>query len=123
MKRSVEVISQSHACCNAPPAISDNYKEKGQWTIIDGMKTYVTGSPSAKPALLVVYDILGFFPQTLQGADILAFGNSDKKFQVFMPGKFYHCIFFQIGITTNTTATIRFLQWLSRRYFLVSAGY
>jgi hypothetical protein len=41
----------------------------------------------AKSALLVVYDIFGFFPQTLQGADILAHSDKDHQYQVFMPGE------------------------------------
>jgi dienelactone hydrolase len=36
---------------------------------------------------LVVYDIFGFFNQTLQGADILAH-TDDIKYQVFMPDFF-----------------------------------
>jgi len=52
------------------------------------MKTYVTGDKNAKSALLVVYDIFGFFPQTLQGADILATGDKEKPKQVFMPDFF-----------------------------------
>lgn len=34
-----------------------------------------------------MYDIFGFFPQTLQGADILAH-TDDQKYQVFMPDFF-----------------------------------
>lgn len=78
---------QSHACCTVPPVQSKGYQEKGKWITIDGMKTYQTGPASAKSALLVVYDIFGFFPQTIQGADILAFGDKDHQYQVFMPGK------------------------------------
>jgi dienelactone hydrolase len=37
---------------------------------------------------LVVYDIFGFFPQTLQGADILAYTDKDQQYQVFMPDFF-----------------------------------
>ena len=79
-------MSQSHACCTVPPVVDDGYKEKGQYMTIDGMKTYVTGDSNAKSALLVVYDIFGFFPQTLQGADILAYGDKEKQYQVIMPG-------------------------------------
>lgn len=79
--------TQSHACCTVPPVQVD-YKEKGSFTNVEGMKTYQTGSSSAKSGLLVVYDIFGFFPQTLQGADILASGDKDKPRQVFMPGEF-----------------------------------
>jgi hypothetical protein len=37
---------------------------------------------------LVIYDIFGFFPQTLQGADILAHSDEEHQFQVFMPDWF-----------------------------------
>jgi dienelactone hydrolase len=51
-------------------------------TIID-----TTGPKDAKQGILVVYDIFGFFNQTLQGADILAY-TDDQKYQVFMPDFF-----------------------------------
>jgi dienelactone hydrolase len=38
-----------------------------------------------KKAILVIYDIFGFFPQTIQGADILA---ASGDYQVFMPDFF-----------------------------------
>jgi dienelactone hydrolase len=47
-----------------------------------------TGPPTATRAILIIYDIFGFFPQTLQGADILAFSDSEKPYQVFMPDFF-----------------------------------
>ena len=80
--------TQSKACCTVPPVVSEGYKEKGEWITINGMKTYATGPKDAKSALLVVYDIFGFFPQTLQGADILAHSDKEHQYQVFMPGKF-----------------------------------
>lgn len=79
--------TQSHACCTVPPVVSSGYSEKGEWTTINGMKTYATGPKDAKTALLIVYDIFGFFPQTLQGADILAYGDKERQYQVFMPGE------------------------------------
>lgn len=85
-------MSQSHACCTVPPVVADGYKEKGEWTTIQGMKTYATGPKDAKTAILVVYDIFGFFPQTLQGADILATGDKEHQYQVFMPGKIGHAV-------------------------------
>ena len=48
----------------------------------------VTGPASAKTAILVIYDIFGFFPQTLQGADILANSDKNHTYQVFMPDFF-----------------------------------
>lgn len=87
--RSLATMStQSKACCTVPPVVSEGYKEKGEFITINGMKTYATGPKDAKSALLVVYDIFGFFPQTLQGADILAHSDKDHQYQVFMPGKF-----------------------------------
>ena len=53
------------------------------------MKTYVTGPSSATTAILYIYDIFGFFPQTLQGADILAHADKEHQYQVFMPD-FFH---------------------------------
>jgi dienelactone hydrolase len=35
-----------------------------------------------------VYDIFAFYPQTLQGADILAYGDKERPVQVFMPDLF-----------------------------------
>jgi dienelactone hydrolase len=44
-----------------------------------------TGPSSAKNALVLIYDVFGFKPQLLQGADLLAYGKDGKKFQVFIP--------------------------------------
>lgn len=44
-----------------------------------------TGPPSAKKAILIVYDIFGFSPQSLQGADLLAYGNEREQYQVYVP--------------------------------------
>ena len=48
----------------------------------------MTGSSSATEALLVIYDIFGFFPQTLQGADILAHSDKEHPYQVYIPDWF-----------------------------------
>ncbi|KAL9536340.1 hypothetical protein SMMN14_00361 [Sphaerulina musiva] len=81
-------MSQSRACCTVPPIVAEGYKEKGEWITVNGMKTYATGPSDAKKAILVVYDIFGFFPQTLQGADILAYSDKERPYQVFMPDFF-----------------------------------
>ncbi|KAI9663244.1 MAG: hypothetical protein M1821_008292 [Bathelium mastoideum] len=74
----------SAACCTVPPVTANNSPPtKGAWFEVDGMKTYVTGQAEAKEALLVIYDIFGFFPQTLQGADILG-----QHYKVFVPDWF-----------------------------------
>jgi len=79
--------TQSEACCNTPAVVSKGYTPKGDYIEVDGLKTYATGPSTAKLGILVVYDIFGFFPQTLQGADILAH-TDDQKYQVFMPDFF-----------------------------------
>lgn len=80
--------TQSHACCTVPPVQAEGYSPKGDYMTVEGMKTYATGPKDAKSALLVVYDIFGFFPQTIQGADILAHGDKEHQYQVFMPDFF-----------------------------------
>lgn len=77
--------TQSQACCNTPAVVGKGYTPKGDYIEVDGLKTYATGSKDAKLGILVVYDIFGFFNQTLQGADILAYTDKDRQYQVFMP--------------------------------------
>ncbi|KAF9887278.1 hypothetical protein FE257_010406 [Aspergillus nanangensis] len=77
----------SKACCSIPPIVAHGYQPKGEYKTINGLKTYVTGPESATKAILVIYDIFGFFPQTIQGADILSTSN-EQKYRVFMPDFF-----------------------------------
>jgi len=77
----------SAACCNIPPIVSKGYQPKGTYETIGGYKTYVTGPADATKAIVVIFDIFGYFDQTLQGADILS--TSDKqKYKVYMPDWF-----------------------------------
>jgi len=78
----------SAACCSIPPIQAENYDAKGKYETINGLKTYVTGPSSAKKALLFIYDIFAYFPQTLQGADILSTSDSHNQYRVFMPDWF-----------------------------------
>lgn len=48
----------------------------------------VTGPSNATQAILAVYDIFGFFPQTIQGVDILAHSDKEHPYQVFVPDFF-----------------------------------
>ncbi|KAI0180958.1 alpha/beta-hydrolase [Hypoxylon sp. FL1284] len=80
--------NQSQACCRIPPVIGDDYQPKGTYIELNGTKTYVTGPANADKAILSVYDIFGFFPQTIQGADILAHGDTERQYQVYMPDFF-----------------------------------
>jgi len=68
--------------------VSKGYEPKGEYITIDGMKTYATGPTTASRAILIIYDIFGFFPQTLQGADILAYSDKEHPYRVFMPDFF-----------------------------------
>ncbi|MCJ1237458.1 hypothetical protein MMC14_005444 [Varicellaria rhodocarpa] len=92
----------SEACLTTPPvavtAVVD-YKEKGRFFEIDvggvggiggegvGMRIYRTGPVTAKKAILIVFDVFGFCPQTLQGADILS-THGKEAYQVFVPDFF-----------------------------------
>jgi len=78
----------SEACCQIPPVISKGYESKGKYITLNGLKTYVTGPSDASQAILSVYDIFGFFPQTIQGADILAHSDKEHQYQVYMPDFF-----------------------------------
>ncbi|KAL5606360.1 hypothetical protein BROUX41_002777 [Berkeleyomyces rouxiae] len=73
----------SAACCNIPPVVEKGYKEKGSYEQLGGFNTYSTGSADATKGVLVIFDIFGFFPQTLQGADILG-----QEYRVLMPDWF-----------------------------------
>lgn len=48
----------------------------------------MTGPDDATKAIVVIYDIFGYFDQTLQGADILATSDDHQKYKVFMPDWF-----------------------------------
>ena len=78
----------SKACCNVPPAVSKGYKDKGKYIDLNGMQCYTTGPSNATSAIFIIYDIFGFSPQALQGADILAHADSSHQYQVFMPDFF-----------------------------------
>ncbi|KAG8905803.1 hypothetical protein FRB99_008228 [Tulasnella sp. 403] len=63
----------SSACCSIPPVVAENYEAKGTYKPFGGLdKAYITGPEGTGKALVVIFDIFGYFPQTLQGADILA---------------------------------------------------
>ncbi|KYK61022.1 c30d10.14-like protein [Drechmeria coniospora] len=78
----------NEACCNIPPVVHKGYKPKGAYEELGGYKTYVTGPADATKAIVIIFDIFGYFDQTLQGADILALGDNDRKYKVFIPDWF-----------------------------------
>ncbi|TWU75215.1 hypothetical protein ED733_005210 [Metarhizium rileyi] len=78
----------SQSCCNVPPIVRKGYKPKGTYEEIGGFRTYVTGPSDATRALVVIFDIFGYFEQTLQGADILAHSDNEHKYKVLIPDWF-----------------------------------
>jgi len=82
---STKINNDNAACCSIPPVKSD-YTPKGTYKPYAGFdKVYFTGQEKSEIALVAVYDIFGFAPQTQQGADILA---SQLKATVVMPDFF-----------------------------------
>ena len=79
----------SKPCCTVPPAVVKDYSPKGHYiTLNNGMQCYTSGPSTASSALLIIYDIFGFSPQALQGADILALADTGHEYRVFMPDFF-----------------------------------
>ncbi|KAG5298531.1 dienelactone hydrolase [Histoplasma ohiense] len=83
-----DMSQYSKACCSIPPVVSKGYEEKGKYITLNGMKTYVTGPEDATEAICVIFDIFGFFPQTIQGADIMATSDPNRKYRIFMADYF-----------------------------------
>ncbi|KAI0551449.1 hypothetical protein F4679DRAFT_539333 [Xylaria curta] len=77
----------SEACCNVPPIVSKGYDAKGRYEELGGYKTYVTGPSDTTKGIVAIYDIFGYYPQTLQGADIMA-TSGETKYSVFIPDWF-----------------------------------
>ncbi|KAI1472487.1 Alpha/Beta hydrolase protein [Daldinia caldariorum] len=78
----------SEACCNIPPVVSKGYTPKGTYEELGGLNSYVTGPQEATKGIITIFDIFGFYPQTLQGADILATSDHSQKYRVFIPDWF-----------------------------------
>jgi len=78
---------QQHSaeCCRIPPVISDEYKEKGEYKELEGLRTYFTGPTDTGKTILLFFDIFSFAPQTIQGADIMAASTNSL---VIMPDFF-----------------------------------
>ncbi|EMR90168.1 putative dienelactone hydrolase protein [Botrytis cinerea BcDW1] len=83
----------SAACCKGTPISlhGPEYKLSGEFIDIGGTKYYVTGPENATSAIVLVYDIFGFWTQTLLGAEILAttkISSSPQGIKVFVPDFF-----------------------------------
>ena len=96
----------SEACCTRPAAKA-NYSPQGEWVEIDGLKTCMqpltsktnpsilingvdrTGSSAASKAIVVIYDVFGLAPQTLQvrSNDSIVFIRRLRilRAQIFLP--------------------------------------
>ncbi|KAF8746235.1 hypothetical protein AX14_000034 [Amanita brunnescens Koide BX004] len=75
------------ACCSIPPVCS-SYSPKGAFkSFANFQRVYVAGPDldDSEHAIICVFDIFGYFPQTQQGADIIA---SALKTTVYMPDFF-----------------------------------
>ncbi|KAJ2919319.1 hypothetical protein MD484_g1097, partial [Candolleomyces efflorescens] len=84
---STAIHNTNQACCTIPPVQSD-YQPKGTFKSLgDFQRVYVTGPEKSDNAIVCVYDIFGYFPQTQQGADIVA---SSLNTTVYMPDFFEH---------------------------------
>lgn len=55
------------------------------WLIRAPLLEDATGPDDATRGIVVVYDIFGYFDQTVQGADILANSDAHHKYKVVMP--------------------------------------
>ncbi|KIO16485.1 hypothetical protein M407DRAFT_188322 [Tulasnella calospora MUT 4182] len=88
----------SHACCTIPPVVTDteSYKPKGSYVSFEHTdkdkfpedpitRAYVTGPTDTGKTIIVIFDIFGYYNQTVQGADILA---ETVKAKVIMPDFF-----------------------------------
>ncbi|KAA1468457.1 dienelactone hydrolase [Dentipellis sp. KUC8613] len=72
MSTSHQVHNDNIACCTVP-AVQSDYTPKGSIRPYAGFKSaYITGPATSETAVVCVYDIFGFKPQTQQGADRLA---------------------------------------------------
>ncbi|KAG8892702.1 hypothetical protein FRC00_011706 [Tulasnella sp. 408] len=66
-----------------PPVVSEGYEKKGEFISLGSLeKAYVTGPKETGRAIVVVYDVIGYSSQTIQGADILAWSANA---QVIVP--------------------------------------
>ncbi|WOO78917.1 putative AIM2 family protein [Vanrija pseudolonga] len=80
-------LPPSHQCCTLAPAQAE-YTPKGEYADFNGLKTYWTGPTDTGKAVLYVYDVFGFSPQALQGADLLASAGYRVAIPDFLQGNY-----------------------------------
>ncbi|KAF5355730.1 hypothetical protein D9756_004028 [Leucocoprinus leucothites] len=82
---STTIHNTNQGCCNNP-AVQSDYQPKGTIKPFgDFKRVYITGPPTSDNAIVCVYDIFGFFPQTQKGADMLA---DALRTTIYMPDFF-----------------------------------
>ncbi|TGO24386.1 hypothetical protein BPAE_0104g00160 [Botrytis paeoniae] len=81
-------MATQNACNTIPPVTKVDYKTKGTWETIAGVPVYISGASKPTNALMVIYDIFGAAPQTLQGADLLAAALEPLNTVVIVPDLF-----------------------------------
>lgn len=76
----------NEACCQIPP-VQSNYQAKGKKIALGSyQEVYVIGPEDSKTAVIALFDIFGFFPQTQLGADSIAEALNAR---VYMPDVFF----------------------------------
>ncbi|KAL1410188.1 hypothetical protein Q8F55_004193 [Vanrija albida] len=80
-------LPPSHQCCTLAPA-SAEYTPKGEYAELAGLKTYFTGPEDTGKAVLITYDVFGFTPQALQGADLIASAGYRVVIPDFLQGNY-----------------------------------
>ncbi|KAI9644904.1 hypothetical protein NHQ30_006938 [Ciborinia camelliae] len=81
-------MAAQNACNTIPPVTKVNYKTKGTWETFAGLPVYVSGASNPTTALMIIYDVFGAAPQTLQGADLLAAALEPLNTVVIVPDLF-----------------------------------
>jgi dienelactone hydrolase len=66
-----DLPNPNKACCTIPPVQTHGYEPKGTYETFEDMQVYTIGHPGHK-TIICIFDIFGFYPQVLQGADLLA---------------------------------------------------
>ncbi|KAG8950516.1 hypothetical protein FRC00_007668 [Tulasnella sp. 408] len=107
----------SSACCSIPAVVIQGYEKKGDYSPYGGLdKAYVVG-PDPKDsgrAIIIVYDVLGYSTQGLQGADILAQSvNARVVIPDFLRGDYYDHAWLKPDLPSDLKE--RMLQWRAER--------
>ncbi|ESZ95578.1 hypothetical protein SBOR_4058 [Sclerotinia borealis F-4128] len=81
-------MATQNACNTIPPVTKVKYKTKGTWDRFAELPVYVSGASNPKIVLMIIYDVFGAAPQTLQGTDLLAAALAPLDTVVIVPDLF-----------------------------------